>query len=224
MFNIFLQFNLLGQFIHIPIHDHTNVTISLRPFKHFGMLALTPADHRSQQLNSGTFRHLHNLIHHLVNTLFMNLLTTIRAMRNTDSCIEKPEIIINFCHSSNCGTRISIGRLLINGNSRRKSLDFLHVRFLHLSQKHPCIRGQRFHIPPLALCVYGIECQGTLAGTRQSGEYHQFISGNIHIDIFQVVLICSPNLDVFLSGTHFLNVFHHFLSFCRALFSGSLLF
>ena len=51
------------------------------------MLALAPSDHRGQQLDFGPFRHGHNLVHHLVNGLFVYLLAAFWTVGYTDSGI-----------------------------------------------------------------------------------------------------------------------------------------
>ena len=73
------------------------------------------------------------VIHHLIDALFLDLLAAVRAMRNADSRIQQTEIVINLCYCSDSRTRVTVRRFLINRNRRRKSFDLFHIRLLHLS-------------------------------------------------------------------------------------------
>ena len=163
MFDIFFQLDLFRQIILISVYDHTDIAAFFRLFKHFHMLALASSDNRCQQQDLGTLRQFHNVIHHLVYRLFLDLLAALWAMRDTHSGKQQSEIIIHFCDGSYRRPRISVRRFLVNGYSRRQSFQTFHIRFFHLSQKLPGIRGQRFHITPLSFCINGIKGKRRLA-------------------------------------------------------------
>ena len=215
--DIFIQFDLFRQFIHTAVDPYPDITASLGTLQHFGMLALTASDHGGQQLDLRTFSHVHDLVYHLVYGLFGNLPAALRAVGNTDPRIQQTEVIIDLRNRTHSGTRVTVGRLLIDGNGGRQSLDTFYVRFLHLPQELSRVGGQRFHITPLSFGIDRIKCQGRLSGTGHTGEYHQFISGNVHINVFQIMFIGAPDLNV-LPGAHLLCFFHclaflNFISF-----------
>ena len=56
MFNIFLQFDVLRQFIHISVYAHTYVSAALCLFQKLCMSTLAAADYRRQKLNPCAFR------------------------------------------------------------------------------------------------------------------------------------------------------------------------
>ena len=64
------------------------------------MLALPPADYRSEKLNFCALRKLHNFVNNLVNTLLIYFTVADRTVRNTYSCIKKSQIIVNFRNCS----------------------------------------------------------------------------------------------------------------------------
>ena len=139
MLDVLIQRDLFGKLIHIVIDEHPDVTASFCLLQYLLMAPLFAAYHRSQKLNTASFRQLHDLIHHLVHGLLCDLFPALRTMGDTDPGIQKAEIIVNFCHGSHRGAGISVSGFLINGNSRRKSFYALHLRFFHLSKKLSCI-------------------------------------------------------------------------------------
>ena len=159
MFDILIQTDLLRKLIHISINLHTDVTASLGLLQKLGMGSLTSSHNRSQQLELRSLRKRHNTVYHLVYCLLLNLSSAFGTMGDSHSGIQKSEIVINLRHSPHCGTGITVGRFLINGNGRGQTLDALHIRLLHLSQELPCIRRKGFHITSLSLCINGIKSQ-----------------------------------------------------------------
>ena len=78
------------------------------------MRSLPPAHDRRQKLNLRSLRKFHDLIHHLIYRLLLDLLPTLRTVRDTDPRIQKAEIIIDLRHSTHRGPGIPVCRLLIN--------------------------------------------------------------------------------------------------------------
>ena len=107
--------------------------VKIMSHQQFGVLALLPANDRRQHHNFRAFRQGHYLIYNLVYGLLLNLLSAHRAMRDPDSGIQKPEIIIDLRYGADCGSRVFRGGFLINGNSRRQAFDVVHIRLFHLA-------------------------------------------------------------------------------------------
>ena len=135
MLDILIQLDFLGKFIKIAINLHPYIATFLCLFQKFCVGTLTTADNRCQQLQFRPLRQCHNMVYHLIDSLLLDLFAAFRAVRNTDTCIQQSEIIINFCNSSHGRTWVSVGRFLVNRDCRRKSLDRFHIRFFHLSQE-----------------------------------------------------------------------------------------
>ena len=136
--------------------------------------------HRCKKLHFRPLRHGHDAIHHLVDSLTPDLSSALGTVRDSHSCIEKSEIIVNFRHSSHCGAGVPVGGLLVYGNRRGESFNALHIRFLHLSQELSCVRRKRLHVTPLSFCIYRIKCQRRLTRTAQARKHHKLISRYIH--------------------------------------------
>ena len=133
MLVIFLQLDLLGQIIQMSIDLHTDKSALSGFFQHFHMLTFPAFDHRGQQLNLRSLWQRHDLIHHLIHTLLMDLSAAFGTVWCADPCIEQTEIIIDLRHCSHRRSWITVGGFLINGNGRRQSFNTLNVRLLHLS-------------------------------------------------------------------------------------------
>ena len=159
MFDIFVQADFFGKFVHISVNLYTDITASFRMFQKFGMSTLASTHNRSQKLEFRAFRKGHDRIYHLVNSLFLNLSSAFRTVRDSDSGVQQTKVVVNLRDSSYCGTWIAVGGFLVNGNRRRKSLYALHIRFLHLPEELPRIGRQRFHIASLSFCINRIKCQ-----------------------------------------------------------------
>ena len=176
------------------------------------MGSLPPSDHRSQKLKLCPLRQRHDMIHHLIHGLFFYLFSALGTMRNSYSCIQKTKIVINFRHGSHCGTGISVGGFLVNGNCRRKPFNHFHIRFFHLSQKLSCIGRKRFHVTSLSFCINGIKSQRRFSGSTDTCQNHKFISRNIHAEVFQIIYICPADSDKLFACCMFSHLFLHFLS------------
>ena len=159
MLFILLQLDFLGQLIHIPVHDDTHVAAPLCLLEKLYMLALAPTHDRGKKLNLRPIRQCHDLIHHLVHSLFFDLFSALGTVRNTNPRVEKAKVIVDFCDSSHSGTRVAVRGFLVNGNRRGQSLNFLHIRLFHLPQKLSRIGGERFHVAPLPLRIDCVKCK-----------------------------------------------------------------
>ena len=103
------------------------------------MLTLLALYNRRKKLNLTALGKSHNLVHHLVNRLSLNLLAAVRAVGNTDSGVEKSEVVINLCYGSHSGSGVLVGGFLVYGDGGRKALNSFHVGLLHLAQELSCV-------------------------------------------------------------------------------------
>ena len=100
---------------------------------------------------------------------------------------EQTQIVINLSYRTNCGTRIFGSGFLVDGNGGGQTINGVNIRLVHLPQKLPGIRAKTLHIPTLSFGINGIKSQAGFAGAGQTGEHHQFISGDGQVYVFQVV-------------------------------------
>ena len=199
--------DLLVQLIHIAIHAHTGKAGTARGLELLLLGALAPAHNRGQHLKPRALGQAQHLVHHLVHRLLADDAAAHRTVRNPDTRIHQAQVIVDFRHRAHCGARVAGGRFLVDGYGRRQALYLVHIRLLHLAQKLAGIAGQAFHVPALSVCVDGIKRQRRFAAARKARHDDEFVAGDGHVHVFEVVLprafyhdfVCTQSL-VFLSA------------------------
>ncbi len=78
---------------------------------------------------------------------------------------------------------------------RRKPVNLVHQRRVHLMKQPPCVRSDRFEIPPLRLGIERAERQRGLARSGNAGEDNQRIARDLDIDIFKIVFACPADVN-----------------------------
>ena len=181
---VFLQRDVLCEFIESPVHPTAYIAGFPGVVQNFDVLPLFPPDHRGQHLNAGALGQGENLVDDLVHGLLANLLAALGAVGGSHPGPQKAEVVIDLRYGAHGGPGIFAGGLLVDGDGGGETVDVVHIGLFHLTQKHPGIGGEGFHIPPLSLSVNGVEGQRGLPRTRQAGDHHQLIPGDGDINIF----------------------------------------
>ena len=194
----FRQLEFFGQIVNLAVHAHADIALLAGVLKHLVVLALLAADDRREQLHARLFFKRHQPVDDLVDGLLVNLLTAFRAVRRADARPQQAHIVINLRHRADRRTRVLRGGLLVDGDGGRQTVNVVHVRLVHLPQKLPRIAGQRFNVAALTLGVDRVKRQGRFARAGQAGEHHQLVARNLDVDVFQVVLSRTFNVNVFL--------------------------
>ena len=157
--DILIKLDFFRKIILASVDSGSHVARSFCPVQSFRVFTFFAPYNRRKDLKLGTLSQCHDLVAHLIHSLSSDLTATVWTVRNTDSCVKKSEMIVNFCHSTNSRSGILVGGLLVYGNCRRKSLYPLNIRLVHLAQEHSRVGRERFHIPSLSLCKNGVKCQ-----------------------------------------------------------------
>src|SRR3989449_11231531 len=118
------------------------------------------------------------------------------TMRDADGAVNHTEIVVDFGDGADGRARRARGGLLLDGDGRRKPLDGVHVRPLHLIQELTRVRRERLDIAPLPLGVDGVKGQRRLARSGQSRNHGYRVSRNLQIDVLEVVLAGAANDDL----------------------------
>ncbi len=106
---VLFQLDFLRQIIHISVDAYSHIAGLPGTGQHLLVHALLSPDNGRQKLNPRALRQTKQLVHHFIHRLPLDLPSAFRTMRNTDSGIEKPEIIIDLRHRSHRRTGISVG-------------------------------------------------------------------------------------------------------------------
>ncbi|MCQ3980289.1 MAG: ABC transporter ATP-binding protein [Anaerolineae bacterium] len=125
----------------------------------------------------------------------LDLAPAVVAVRRADAGKQHPQVIVHLRHRADGAARVFADRLLLDGDSRAEAADKIHLRFFHLPQKLPGVRGQALDVATLPLGVKGIEGQRRLAAAADPGKNHQLVARNVHVNAAQIVLPRSANHD-----------------------------
>ena len=116
-----------------------------------------------------------------------------RAVRPAGPGVEQPEVVVDLGDGADGRARVLGGRLLVDRDRRRQTLDEVDVGLVHLAQELPGVRRQRLDVPPLTLGEDRVERQRRLAGAGQPGEDDEGVAREVEGDVLEVVLPGSPD-------------------------------
>src|SRR4051794_14861342 len=100
----------------------------------------------------------------------------------TDAGIEETEVVVDLGDGADGRARVATAALLVDRDRRGEAIDVVDVRFFHLPEKLAGIGRQGLDVAALTLGKDRIERQGALAGTRQTGEDDELVTGDIDVD------------------------------------------
>ena len=188
VFLVLVQLDLLGQVVDGPVRPDTDIARLAGVLKDLLVLAFLAPDDGGQHLDAGSLGQGEDLVDDLVDGLLLDLLAALGAVGRAHPGPEQTEVVVNLGHRAHSGAGVLRGGLLVDGNSGAQAVDVVHVRLLHLAQEHPGVGAEGLHIAALSLGVNGVKGQRGFARAGQAGEHHQLVPGNLHVDVFQVVL------------------------------------
>ena len=139
MLFVFFQLYLFREVIDIAVHAGADITGLLRVLEHLGVLTLPGAHDRGKYLYSCALGQLHYPVNYLVDALLLYLPAALRAVRHAYPRPEKAEIVVYLRDRAHCGARVFRRCFLVDGYRRRKPVNIIHVRLVHLAKEHPCV-------------------------------------------------------------------------------------
>ena len=77
---------------------------------------------------------------------------------------------------------------MLDGDRGTQTVDGVYIGALHLVKELAGVGGKRLHVTALPLGVNGVEGQGGFAGSAESGDDSQGVTGNFNINVFEVML------------------------------------
>ena len=173
----------------INAHAHEAV---LREFFEFLAISAFAATHDGREDHDAIVGLAQLAVEDRLDDLFAGLasdgLAAIRAMRHANRGVDDAKVIVDFGDGADGRTRGPRGGFLFDGDGGRQAFDDVHFGALHLVQELARIGGKRFDVSSLSFGVDGVEGQGRLAGTRQSGNDGQRVPRDFQADVFEVVL------------------------------------
>ena len=70
-----------------------------------------------------------------------------------------------------------------------------YVGLPHLAEELTCVGRKRFDVAALPFRVYRVECERTLPGARDAGDYYELAAWDDYIYVLEVVLAGAPHDD-----------------------------
>ena len=135
-----IELYFLGNIVKASVNSHTNVAALLCRGKYLFVHALLSSYHGRQHHKAFALRKLHYLINYRICSLLSYLLAAHGTVRDTCSSIEQTKIVVYLGDRSHGRAWVFRGSLLVYGNSRRQSLDKVHLGLIKLSEKLTCVR------------------------------------------------------------------------------------
>ena len=141
MLFVLIQNDIFVQKHCLAVDSHSGEAVFAESPQQIHMLPFFPVQQRGQDLHPCPLSQVHDLIHHLLCGLGRNFQAAFRAVGTAYAGEKEPQVIVDLGSGPHCGTGIPVYGALLNGNGRRKSLDGIHVGFVHLLQELPRVGG-----------------------------------------------------------------------------------
>lgn len=104
-----------------------------------------------------------------------------------DTGKEQSQIVVDFGGGAHRGTRIAAADFLLDGDGGREALDIVALWLVHTSQELTGVGRKALHITALTFGIEGVEGERGFARAGESGDDHQTVSRNGHVDVLEVV-------------------------------------
>ena len=104
-----------------------------------------------------------------------------------DAGEEEFQVVVDFGRRADGRAGVAGIDLLFDGDGRSDSLDDVDIGFVDLAEELPGIGREALDIASLAFGEDGVEGQGRLSGSRQSGDDYQFFVRDLQLDVAEVV-------------------------------------
>ena len=181
-----------------PDADETGLA---RGLKYVFMLAFLAADLGRHQRDPAALFQTHDCVHDLGDGLPFDGAAALGAVGPAHSGEKKTQIVVDLRYCAHRGTGVVGNPFLVDGDGRREALDVVDVGLVHPAQELAGVGRERLDVAALALCVDGVESQGTLAGSGYSGDHHQLFAGDGDLYVLEVVFARAFDVDKFLGHT-----------------------
>ncbi len=151
------------------------------------MLSLPAAHHRGQNHHLRPRRQGRNLFQDLLGRLLLDRRAALVALRRAEPGHQQAQMVVDFGDRGDRAPRILAPGPLINRHRRLQALDQVDVGPLQLMEKLPSVDGKALDILPLPFGIERVERQRAFARTAGAGDDDQPITGNIEIDVPEIV-------------------------------------
>ena len=180
-----------------PVDPRPRVSLGLELTQQLTVFPLAAADDRGEYLEPGALGQLEDPVDDLLRALPGDRPAADGAVRLAHPGVQQPQVVIHLGDRADGRPRVAPGGLLVDRHRRGQPVDEVDVGLVHLAEELPGVRGQRLHVPALALGEDRVEGQAGLARTGQPGEHDEGVPGQVERDVLEIVLAGTANDQAF---------------------------
>ncbi len=137
VFQLLIEGRGLGDLVEgvVDLDPLEALFLQLRQF--LTVLAFAPAGDRRHEIEPRAFGQAERAVHHLANRLTLNGKSGRGRVGDADPRPQEPHVVVDLRDRADSRARVLRSRFLLDGNSRRESVDMIHVRLLHHVEELP---------------------------------------------------------------------------------------
>ena len=184
---LLVELDLLVEAAQLAVDHRAGVALLAHLLEHPPVLALAPAHDRRQDHEPGPVVERHHAIGDLLDRLPGDRLAALEAVGLADPRPQQAQVVVDLGHRADRRARVARGRLLVDRDRRRETLDRVDVGLLHLAQELARVGRQRLDVAALALGVDRVEREARLARAREARDDDQRLPRQLEIDALEVV-------------------------------------
>src|SRR5436190_3823622 len=183
-----------------PVHSHAHLAGLADLLQDFRVLPLAAANEGSEEYELRPFGQGHQGVLNLLGRLLPDWLAAAMARNLAQTSEQQPQIIVDFGRCGDGAAGIRDSRALVDANDRSEAVNRINIGPLQLVEELPGIDGEAFDILPLPLGKQRVERQTTLARAAGPGNDDQLATGNVQINVLEVVRSRAADSQAFGSG------------------------
>ena len=133
--HLLIEVYILVEVAHFAVYFDAHVTLFFKSGKLLSELALLAARYGREYHELRPLGVSGHSVYYLVYRLLLHGLTALVAIHVPRLGIEQTQVVVYLRHRAHGGTRVMRSRLLVNGDSGRKTLYRVHVRLVHYAEE-----------------------------------------------------------------------------------------
>ena len=200
---LLVELDVLFEFAYLAVDLDPDEAVGAELLEELAVLALAPAHDRGDHAEASALFEFAHLVDDLLHALPEDGPPALGAVRVPDAGVEQAQVVVDLGDRAHGGARVAGGRLLVDGDGRRKALDAVDVRLVHLAEELAGVGGEALHVAALALGVDGVEGERGLARAREAGDDDEAVARQPQGDVLEVVLAGAVDDEV---AGHWLSV------------------
>ena len=175
-----------------PVDADLGVAAFAQLLEQVPVVAFAAANQRSQQVTFASLEVGQDQVDDLLVGVAHHGFAALRGVGCGGFGEQQAQEVEDFGDGSHRGTRVVARGFLLDGDDGTQARDAFHLGLLQDAHEVLGIGAERVHIPPLTLCIQGIEGQGGLSAAAQARYHHKLPAGDVHIHPLQVMRLRTP--------------------------------